>query len=430
MALKFILKKKNSKEFKTDNNGEAPIYIQYSHRSDVALFSTGLKLNPTFWKGDKDQTNPVKKTYSGFIKMNGTLRKLRTRIDDVILRMTDEYLDPIPRDVKLRLQANQTKHHTQRSDIIGLIEQYIKLVTPKMAPTTIKGYNTFKNHFETFLVKNKKKCTLGSINRTLIDEFHNYLLEEKNLRNNSTQDILKNLKAFLNSMKKKGNKIGLNPDSIKVKFENPQTVIYLTQSEFKQLADYDFSNKPRLERVRDLFVLGARTGLRYSDLKRLSKHHVKTTEFTDEKGTRKVQTILMTAHKNKKQIVVPLVMESSVILRKYHYKLPEISDQKFNDYIKEACQIAELNRNIEVISYKGGNKVYTKVELWKLVSSHKAVNTFITHSVEKGTSPKTVSEITGKTVKVLLNHYYGSNESFLIREMYSAFGEPTNMSAS
>jgi len=94
------------------------------------------------------------------------------------------------------------------------------------------------------------------------------------------------------------------------------------------------------------------------------------------------------------------------------------------------CQIAELNRDVEVISYKGGNKVYTKVELWHLVSSHKAVNTFITHSVEKGISPKTVSEITGKTVKVLLNHYYGSNESFLIREMYSAFGEPETMSAS
>lgn len=79
---------------------------------------------------------------------------------------------------------------------------------------------------------------------------------------------------------------------------------------------------------------------------------------------------------------------------------------------------------VEIQFKKKGLKTYSKVEKWKLLSSHRAVATFITHCGERGISAKTVSEITGKTVKVILDHYYGTNEDFIIKQMHRAFGPP------
>ena len=77
---------------------------------------------------------------------------------------------------------------------------------------------------------------------------------------------------------------------------------------------------------------------------------------------------------------------------------------------------------MEQIKHKGGQKIITRSAKWKLVGTHTAVKTFITHCGQKGISPKVVSEITGKTVKVILDHYYGTDEATIEREMYRGFG--------
>jgi len=96
--------------------------------------------------------------------------------------------------------------------------------------------------------------------------------------------------------------------------------------------------------------------------------------------------------------------------------------QKFNDYIKDACELAEIDEPAEEVIYKGGQKTYVKRPKHKLMSSHKAVSTFISLCGANGIPAKVVSEITGKTVKVILKHYYGVDEGTIQMEMSRVFG--------
>jgi integrase len=243
------------------------------------------------------------------------------------------------------------------------------------------------------------------------------------MANNTVGKMVKNLKAFLNSdfLRSKGIELSVNLSEWKVRKEKP-LIIYLEQDELQKLVNFDLSKNKKLDKVRDLFVLQCSTGLRYSDLIRLAPAHLQGS------------TIKMKAHKNKKLITIPLTPVSFSILEKYDFDLQTnlhgmnrsrkpISEQKMNDYIKILAEEAGINDPIETVEYKGGQKTYKTVPKHSVLSTHKGVSTFITHCGEKGISAKLVSEITGKTVKVILDHYYGTSVKTIEKEMERAFGK-------
>jgi integrase len=244
---------------------------------------------------------------------------------------------------------------------------------------------------------------------TFYDQFQNYLIQEAGLANNSIGTQIKDLKAFLNYVKKRGVIVSADLSDFKVLREKP-VIVYLSQKELQTLYTYDFSKNQSLEIARDLFVLQSQTGFRYSDLSRLGIQHLDG------------NMLRMKAHKTKKDVKVPLTPIAAAILKKYNFELPIYTEQKQNKHIKQACRLAGIKQKIEIPSYHGGTKTYETFEKWKLITTHIAVKTFITHCGELGISPKVVSEVTGKTVKVIIDHYYGTNDKVIEEEMQKAFG--------
>ncbi|GAT63627.1 hypothetical protein [Paludibacter jiangxiensis] len=59
------------------------------------------------------------------------------------------------------------------------------------------------------------------------------------------------------------------------------------------------------------------------------------------------------------------------ILEKYEYNLPEpITNQRFNEYIKDACKAAEI-KSVESMTRTVGSKLVTgKVEKWSMPLSN------------------------------------------------------------
>ena len=103
----------------------------------------------------------------------------------------------------------------------------------------------------------------------------------------------------------------------------------------------------------------------------------------------------------------------------YHCKRDE---QKMNEYIKKACEEAEINQIVERISTSSGNKKYEMIPKHKIITTHIAVKTFISLCCKKNISPKTVSIITGKTVKVIMKHYLGMDKESVRDQIKLAFG--------
>ncbi|WP_416377781.1 site-specific integrase [Algoriphagus sp. D3-2-R+10] len=145
-------------------------------------------------------------------------------------------------------------------------------------------------------------------------------------------------------------------------------------------------SKSRLSQVKDIFLFSSVTGYRFSDLCQLKREHIKVDE------------IRMTITKTKEPSVVPLTRISWEILKKYSDRispLPMISNQKFNKYVKELCKLAEINDTIEIIRYRGSERIANMCPKYDLVSAHTGRKTFVTISLAKGIPAEVVMKITG-----------------------------------
>jgi integrase len=160
----------------------------------------------------------------------------------------------------------------------------------------------------------------------------------------------------------------------------------LNDEEFERLFDFDFSNMKKYERVRDVFCFSCVSGLRYSDLLQLKQEHI-----TENEVNLRVQ-------KTKQLLNIPLNKYSKSILSRYKGELkplPVISNQKMNKYIKEICQLAEINTPIEIVRYKGAVKIPTTYPKYELMSVHVGRKTFATLSLLKGMNYEVAMSITG-----------------------------------
>ncbi len=98
----------------------------------------------------------------------------------------------------------------------------------------------------------------------------------------------------------------------------------LTENELLTLREAKFSSK--LERVRDLFVFMAYTGVAYVDM-----CHFNFAVDTEKQGN--TYYINSTRVKTGSKFYSPILPPAQAVLEKYDYKLPIITNQKLNDYL-------------------------------------------------------------------------------------------------
>ena len=158
----------------------------------------------------------------------------------------------------------------------------------------------------------------------------------------------------------------------------------MNESELQQLKDVDFSKMPSLDRVRDWFLLLAWTGSRFSDMEKIAK--------TDIKGG----FITFRQQKTNTKVTIPIHPVVLEILEKYDYNMPKhISNQRFNEYIKEACKYAKINSIESTTRTVGGKLVTEKFEKWQQISSHTGRRSFCTNMYKRGLPTLMIMSISG-----------------------------------
>lgn len=191
-----------------------------------------------------------------------------------------------------------------------------------------------------------------------------------------------------------------------------RTVTFLNYDELIAFSQYKFCNK-RLEKARDQWCFMAFTSLRYSDLAAL---HV-TDIINGEK-------ISLFTEKTDELITVPLIDDAKAILKKYKKRRNKdglvfdvISNQKLNDYIKEAAKIAGLDRMV-VDTYYVGTKRFRKTHrFYEIISCHTARRTFVSCSLAMGIPPEVVMKATGHRDYKTMKPYIATSDETQAREM-------------
>ena len=158
---------------------------------------------------------------------------------------------------------------------------------------------------------------------------------------------------------------------------------------------HDFKLKS-LERVRDIFVFSAVTGMRFGELKYVDKKNIfnNTFHLKEEKGA------------EKEMRSIPLGKVAIFILEKYQYDLPIIANQKHNEYIKDVFKDAGFKHMVQKITTRVKEVIREDKLFYDRVSSHTARRTFITMMKREGKSDKLISKITGHRDMKTLNSYY------------------------
>ena len=144
-----------------------------------------------------------------------------------------------------------------------------------------------------------------------------------------------------------------------------------------------------------MFLIGAYTGLRYSDLVNVTESDI-VDDFAE-----------VTAIKTDKMTLIPFNHKVVKEIRLKHNGLPKaISNQKINKYIKIVCErVPQLHTTVSRTSTVGGVKLTTKSPKYKRIQTHTARRSFVSNLILQGIPPLDICQITGHSSEQMLLNY-------------------------
>lgn len=261
---------------------------------------------------------------------------------------------------------------------------------------TLLTYITTLKHFKKFQIKKKRKYYLDEVSQELIDAFSQYLTMDLSLSYNGIGKNMKNVRTLLNYAKQKKHISFEIMSDIKIKVaKETSTSIYLTTEEIKAMMDLSDFETDLHEVVRDLFVIGCLTGLRFSDYSTLY-------DARFEKSY-----IYKTMAKTMTNCVVPIHPMVKQILKKYPLGLPNCpTNQVFNKILKLIGQkVPELDASFQKMTTRNGKSEVKTYKKWELLQSHTARRSFCTNLYLSGVPTITIMAMSGhKSEKTFMSY--------------------------
>jgi integrase len=317
-----------------------PIYCRIIYDRKKAEINTNKKVNPKTW--DKSIQG-----MRGNRSLNSFLLDMRKKIDDIHSEMVKEN-KPISASLLKSKYLGTDEESNMPVGLIEFIEDDIekrKLLSEEFSPATIQIYETSFLFFKEYLAsKNLKHLLLPELEYKHVEAFELYLRSEKNHSINTATKYMKKINVAMNRAVKL-RAIERNPFELYT-FKSTKTHrSYLTLDEINRIRSLDRLSQ-KLEQVRDVFMFGIFTGLRYKDVGSIQPKNL----IRDDKGRLWMSKV---QDKTGELVKFPILNEAQKILDKYpgywetHGKiLPVPSNQKLNDYIKELATLANIDKNV------------------------------------------------------------------------------------
>ncbi|WP_281778067.1 site-specific integrase [Croceibacter atlanticus] len=218
-------------------------------------------------------------------------------------------------------------------------------------------------------------------------------LQNKSLSQNYIGTQIKNLKAVMNDAFDRDHhqNISFKKASF-TKFTEQVNNIYLSLEELDKIINVDLKSRTKLEAARDLFLIGAFTGLRVCDYRSLTNENIKSS-----KG---VKYLEVKTKKTSSNVVIPLSPQVLEILERNNGVPKSLSEQKINDYIKIIGSMASIDQIVEIHKTIGGKKVTKSYKKFELISNHTGRRSFCTNTYLSGMPVHNIMAMTGhKTEK-------------------------------
>lgn len=387
-----------------DSSGYSLIYLQFVYQGRRLFFSFGQAIRPADWNDKKQRVkNKQTTTEDGKFALNDLLDNL----EKICYKTYNDSLkDGIPEPDVLKeamVQFIDQNHQPEKQQsgkptLFSLGQRFvdgeIKFRGRDKSKSSLKNYHAVLKHLKDYATYSKSKVDFDNITLDFFYSYVTYLKKAKKLAANTIAKDISILKVFMGEAIDLGYTDNMQFRHKKFFYQEEETEhVYLTEQELHKIYNVQISNK-KLDQVRDLFIFGAWVGLRFSDFSNIKPENI--VKIDDD------YFIKVITQKTKELVIIPCNPVIIEIFEKYKHNsnmLPRtISNQKFNEYIKDVCKLAELN---EV----GRLSSRSKDKLWQLVSSHTARRSFATNFYLQGFPTIDLMRITGhKTERSFLKY--------------------------
>ena len=406
MKIVFELRKE-----KIAQNGLIPIQLVVRHNGKRIRKNIGLSVLENHWNGYRVKPNLKKEPNNNYEIINSELQLIEEKVNKLFLYLKGNEI-PFSVEKFNEIFENKEEIIENKFDFFICFEEYIEKGKLTKTPNTIKGQTTVKNYLEAFSKETKSTIAFDKMDDVFFDSLMSYSYQTRKIKQNYFAKIIKVLKSFLSWAVEKN--YTQNRDFEKFKAtEHDIDIIFLTFEELMRLYNFQFDSE-RLSHARDFYCMGCFTGLRFSDLEKLHLANI-----TDDH-------IILSIQKTKTQNhAIKLNKYAKAILEKYkgtiYEPLPIISSQKFNEYIKDCCELTGIIQPITIHWFVGNKKKSLTQPKYKFITSHTARKTFITNSLLLGMEPKAIKKIANIKKDAVLDKYMKVTEAFTDEQMDKAW---------
>jgi len=385
-------KDKATGELITDN---VPILMAVTFFGQRLWFYTGYRTDQEKWNDkakDGAKIQRIKKNTFNNENISASIINARlTELESVVNGLFDDFGKTKPTVNQLReairAKTGEKVNDNRELNLFDYFDKYIN--DSKLSEGRKKQLKSSKNHFKNFSDSKGLNLTFDKCTSPILIEFERYLRTDEDIprSKNTIAGILSRLRAFFSySVSQKWMKFtpfkeySIEPEV----YGDP---IYLTKEERDRLFNANITNE-RLARVRDLFVLQCFIGCRVGDFIKLRKTNI-INGFVHYVPAK-------TQDENQKVCKVPLSEKAKEIINKYDLPdgslVPYITDQRYNEYLKELFKDVGLNR--PVVRMNPLTRQNETVLLSSIACSHMARRTFV-GLLHKKVKNETIASMSG-----------------------------------
>lgn len=370
-TVKFLLQSKSE---------TANIYIRFSiDRKTILKRKTGFTINPKYWSETLAQ--PIQKTQE--------TKSLKSKLNKLSDFISDSHNEAVSKGIVFSgdwLQEqiyifNNKKPILELDVLTNYIQKYIDEAPYKtnqkketgLSDGRVQNLKLFKNtiqRYENEAFKGKK-ILIKDVNINFVERFKMWLFNQ-NYSVNYVGKNITNIKTICVDAFKNDIETSSQLKNIKGISENkkPEHVITLSDDEQEKIKNAILIRESLIN-ARKWLLLGCLIGQRGGDLLSITEKNIKEING--------IKIIEIKQQKTGKLVAIPLLPDATEIVENgMPYK---ISLARFNEYIKDICEIAEINEMITAkVKVTSRNPMELKtLEKFNFVTSHICRRSFATN---------------------------------------------------
>jgi site-specific recombinase XerD len=380
-----------------------PVYCRFKAGRQIDMtVKSGLKVQPDQFNNNTGLMRNVAEA-NGKDDINRDIRNLGGFVYDEFARITD--YESVPKDWLEKTVDkfwHPEKYKERSMDLFTFIQDFIDKAPSRVnsksgTPVCYKMQREYERTFhylKEYAKSQPRKLDFKDIDLDFYYSFVEYL-QGLDLATNTIGKKIQTLKIFLNAASDLGyNDYKYYKSTRFVAITEESDSIYLTSDEIKQIYQHDFSDNKSLDRIRDLFIVGCWTGLRFSDISQVTPEVIKDGLITIRQA------------KTGGKVVIPLHHTVEAILKKYKGVLPRVpTNQEFNRSLKDIGKAADIKDKVHISITKGGVKTTKAYQKYELMTTHTGRRSFATNNYLIGVPSLTIMAITGhKTESAFLRY--------------------------